>query len=86
MLFYFDGDTVSHTNVSTAKRRYKYTDAGLHDAFVVEARDAATALEGALRWLRVRGDEDEPNMPDDLALVEIKYTDWKAFMTLVVSV
>lgn len=84
MIYYFDG-TIVPTNLSTAKRRYRHTDAGLRDAFVVEACDATTVLEGAQRWLRVRADDDEPLMPDDLALVEVEYAEWKTFMILVVT-
>lgn len=84
-MFYFDGESVSPTNLSTAKRRYKYTDAGFQDAFVVVADNAEAALEGATRWIKVRNDDNEKTVPDDLALVEEHYTVWKTFMTLVVS-
>jgi hypothetical protein len=77
-----DKDSAAEISTEKADKHCRETDAGIHQAFVVQARSVAQALDGARRWLANRADEDEPNVPDDLMLEEREYRPWKTYMTL----
>lgn len=77
-----DDDSITMLPGYVADRRYRDTDAGTQDQFVVQAPDKALALDAARRWVANRADEDEPNVPDDLALVEREWTPGKTYMAL----
>jgi hypothetical protein len=63
-----DEDKIFPMRMSEAERRYNYTDAGTQDCFIVQAQDGFIALEAARRWIAVRDDDIQWEMPDDLSL------------------
>ncbi len=68
-----------------ADKECRCTDAGVTSGdhpFVVQARSATAALDGARRWLACWADEEETMVPDDLMLEERSYRPGKTYMTL----
>ncbi len=69
-----EADAVFPMRGGIANKLHRDTDAGTApltgEDFVIEATDAPTALDAARRWLANWADESNPNVPDDLMLVE----------------
>lgn len=79
-------DCVRPISARIADKECRHTDAGAayKREFVVQALSATDAVDGARRWIACWGDEDQPNVPDDLALQEREYLPSKTYMTLAV--